>query len=110
MMFAEPYTHAWYISIQGILVVLCLAQVVLCNRGALGRFMRLPALRYCGTISYSLYLWQQMFLATSVPSWGPLRRLPLELIVPFSIAAASYQFLEKPILRWKDRFAPQFSQ
>ena len=110
MMFAESYTHAWYISIQEILVVLCLAQVVLCNRGALGKFMRLPALRYCGTISYSLYLWQQMFLVTSVPSWGPLRQLPMALIVPFLIAAASYQFLEKPILRRKDRFAPQFSQ
>jgi peptidoglycan/LPS O-acetylase OafA/YrhL len=106
MMFAESYTHAWYISVQELLVVLCLAQVVLCNRGALGKFMRLPALRYCGTISYSLYLWQQMFLVTSVPSWGLFRRLPLALIVPFLTAAASYQFLEKPILRWKDRLAP----
>jgi peptidoglycan/LPS O-acetylase OafA/YrhL len=109
-MFAELWTHAWYLSIQELLVALCLAQVVLHNRGALGNFMRLPALRYCGTISYSLYLWQQMFLVTTVPSWGPLRRLPLELIVPFSIAAASYQFLEKPILGWKDRLAPQSSR
>jgi len=109
MMFAETYTRAWYVSGQEPLVVLCLAQVVLCNRGALGKFMRLPALRYCGTISYSLYLWQQMFLATSVPSWGPLRRLPLALIIPFAISVASYQFLEKPILRWKDRLAPQSS-
>lgn len=109
-MFAESWTHAWYLSIQELLVALCLAQVVLHNRGALGKFMRLPAVRYCGTISYSLYLWQQLYLVTAVPSWGPLRRLPLELIVPFSIAAASYQFLEKPILRWKDRLAPQSSQ
>lgn len=109
-MFAESWTHAWYLSIQELLVTLCLAQVVLHNRGALGKFMRLPALRYCGTISYSLYLWQQLFLVTAVPSWGPLRRFPLEFILPFSIAAASYQFIEKPILRWKDRLAPQSSR
>jgi len=109
-MFAEPYTHAWYLSIDELLVAVCLAQVVLCNRGALGKFMRLPALRYCGAISYSLYLWQQMFVVISVPSWGPLQRLPLAVILPFSIAAASYHFLEKPILRLKDRLAPQFTQ
>jgi peptidoglycan/LPS O-acetylase OafA/YrhL len=109
-MFAESWTHAWHLSIQEGLVALCLGQVVLHTHGALGKFMRLSALRYCGTISYSLYLWQQMFLVTSVPSWGPFRRFPLEFIVPFSIAAASYRFLEKPILRWKDRLAPQPSR
>jgi len=102
----EVWTHCLYLSIQELLAVATLAQLVLCNQGLLGRIFRWRALRYCGAISYSIYLWQQLFLVTAEPSWGLLRSLPLSVFCPFLIAAASYQFLEKPLLHLKDRLAP----
>jgi peptidoglycan/LPS O-acetylase OafA/YrhL len=103
----EDLTHALYLSIQEILVAIVLAQLVLCNYTKYAAIFRSGALRYLGTISYSLYLWQQLFLVTSVPSWGPLREFPLCVVVPVAIAAASNHWIEKPVLGLKNRLAPQ---
>ena len=48
------------------------------------------------------------FLITGLlPWWRRLRDLPMSAIVPTLIAATSYHIIEKPILRLKDRLAPQ---
>jgi peptidoglycan/LPS O-acetylase OafA/YrhL len=104
---AEFWTRALYLTVQEILVTMLLAQIVLSESKWLRAIFRWRALRYCGAISYSLYLWQQLFLVTAVPSWGPLRKLPLSIVVPFLIAAGSYHLMEKPILGLKERIAPQ---
>jgi peptidoglycan/LPS O-acetylase OafA/YrhL len=96
-----------YLTIQELLVTAVLAQVVLYKKTLFAAFFRSRVLRYFGAISYSLYLWQQLFLVTRVPSWGRLRDLPMSVIVPILIAATSYQIIEKPILRLKNRLAPQ---
>ena len=105
--YGEFWTRAFYLTVQEILVTTVLAQIVLSESKWLRDIFRWGPLRYCGAISYSLYLWQQLFLVTSVPSWGPLRRLPLSILVPFLIAAASYHLMEKPLLGLKNRLAPQ---
>jgi peptidoglycan/LPS O-acetylase OafA/YrhL len=38
---------------------------------------------------------------------GTLRELPLSVAIPIAIAAASYHFIEKPILGLKERLASQ---
>jgi peptidoglycan/LPS O-acetylase OafA/YrhL len=103
----EGLTHALYLTVQEILVAAVLAQIVLSESKWLAAIFRWRPLRYCGAISYSLYLWQQLFLVTSVPSWGPLRKLPLSIVVPFLIAAGSYHLMEKPILGLKEQIAAQ---
>ena len=103
----ESLSRALYISVQEILVTVALAQIVLCGGTLLGALFRSKLLRYVGAISYSLYLWQQLFLVTNAPSWGPLRKIPLSIILPVLIAMASHHFIEKPLLAWKDRLAPQ---
>jgi peptidoglycan/LPS O-acetylase OafA/YrhL len=105
--FAESLSHAFYLTVQEFLVAAALAQIVLSESEWLRAIFRWRPLRYCGAISYSLYLWQQLFLVTAVPSWGALRRLPLSILVPFLIAAASYHLMEKPLLGLKNRLAPQ---
>ena len=102
----ESLSRALYLSVQELLVTLALAQVVLCERTLFATLFRSRVLRYFGAISYSLYLWQQLFLVTAVPSWGVLRKLPLAVILPLLIAAASYHLIEKPVLQLKDRLAP----
>jgi peptidoglycan/LPS O-acetylase OafA/YrhL len=64
--------------------------------------LRVPILRWFGRISYGLYLWH--FVLISMP-W---ERLPLPPIVPMvaipiAAAAASYYWIESPVLRWWHR-------
>lgn len=106
-MVGERVSRALYLTAQELLVTAVLAHIVLCNKTLIAAFFRSRLLRYFGAISYSLYLWQQLLLVTSVPSWGHLRDWPLSVVIPTLIAAASYHFVEKPILGLKDRLAPQ---
>jgi len=49
----------------------------------IGRFLELPPLRYIGRLSYSLYLWQELFLS------DPARHLRLPLALAASLHAHS---------------------
>jgi peptidoglycan/LPS O-acetylase OafA/YrhL len=99
----EAVSKPLYLTIQVILVTALLGRLVLSESGASKRLFSQPALRYVGKISYSLYLWQQLFLVTKQPSWGILREFPVNLLMPFILAMLSYHFMEGPILRLKDR-------
>jgi peptidoglycan/LPS O-acetylase OafA/YrhL len=67
---------------------------------AWGRLLELRPFVFVGVLSYSLYLWQQPFLAphgvrwVSSPLWG--------LVLAVSVAVLSYVFVERPFLRLKD--------
>jgi peptidoglycan/LPS O-acetylase OafA/YrhL len=84
---------------------------VLGAEGALGTFMRHPALVYLGRISYGLYVFHQVGIAVAnrvfpdhlrvVRQW-PLH-FALSLLVTLAFSAASYRFLEQPFLRLKRR-------
>jgi peptidoglycan/LPS O-acetylase OafA/YrhL len=104
--FGERISRAAYLSIQEVLVAAVLAQLVLCDRTFVAAIFRSRILRYFGAISYSLYLWQQLFLVTSTPSWGRMRELPLCVVVPMVIATASFYLIEKPVLQIKESLAP----
>jgi peptidoglycan/LPS O-acetylase OafA/YrhL len=64
------------------------------------RLLNLGLMRRLGTISYSLYLWQQLFVG--------FRRLGPLPVVTASLAAAgaSYLFVERPLLRLRRRLRP----
>jgi peptidoglycan/LPS O-acetylase OafA/YrhL len=54
--------------------------------------------RFIGRLSYSLYIWQQMFL-------GGKEHLPLPLALPCVLGAAivSYRFIERPAIAFGQR-------
>jgi peptidoglycan/LPS O-acetylase OafA/YrhL len=52
---------------------------------------------WLGKISYSLYLWQQLF------AYGPQHRAWYWLLVPVGLACASYYLVEQPMLRLRER-------
>ncbi|ACB76035.1 acyltransferase family protein [Opitutus terrae] len=58
-------------------------------------------LRMLGLISYSLYLWQQLFL--SPDGWLAQGRLLAPLLAALAAAVLSYRLVEKPLLGLKDR-------
>jgi peptidoglycan/LPS O-acetylase OafA/YrhL len=71
------------------------------NQSAWGRLLETRPFVLAGTLSYSLYLWQQLFL-------GPHRsvtsmRVPLALVCAVAAAGASYVLVERPFLRLKAR-------
>lgn len=64
-------------------------------RSPMARCLSTPFMVVIGTLSYSLYLWQEMFLGPHVAWWS----LPALGVV----ACASYSIIEKPFLRLRER-------
>ena len=93
-----------YITVQTSMAGLVLCQLALsCNKRLIAVFSN-PALRFLGKVSYSLYLWQQLFLVVKSPPWGVARLFPLNLLLPLGLSVLSYYAIETPALRFKQRF------
>lgn len=78
----------------------------------LARFLEWAPLRFLGRISYSLYLWQQMFLNPIVapkPGSFHAHRLWCWAAI-FACAIASYYLVEKPFIRYGHRVAKRFDR
>ena len=64
---------------------------------------------FFGTISYSLYLWQQLCLS-NVPDWtSSLGGLPSRIALTIALAATSYYLLERPLGGLRHRLRDQRS-
>lgn len=73
-----------------------------------GRFLESRPLRWIGRLSYSLYLWQQLFICHRFVGYKPLGILqspPLNLILILACAAASFYLIELPTMRLGHRLA-----
>lgn len=69
-----------------------------------GRLLNWPPLTAVGVLSYSLYLWQELFVGPLQAHW-PFR-LPWNLAATLVAAYLSYLLVERPFLRLKSRFEP----
>jgi peptidoglycan/LPS O-acetylase OafA/YrhL len=95
--------------IAPMVVSLATAVLVACtlHGGATISALSLPPVRYIGKISYGLYLYHSpiFFIGEAHKVHLPFYLYGLALIaLVFSAAALSYEFVEKPFLRLKDRF------
>jgi peptidoglycan/LPS O-acetylase OafA/YrhL len=68
--------------------------------GLAGRLLGSRPLVLLGTLSYSLYLWQQVFLNRAHSGWAC--RWPVNVGLALLAAAASYLVVERPFLRLKE--------
>jgi peptidoglycan/LPS O-acetylase OafA/YrhL len=98
--YQPPLAMMW----QSMLIPLLLAGTVLRPEGVAGRVLELPAVRWVGRISYSLYLWNSLFFAgidnpRPLPL-GFLQTLPWSIVAVFACATLSYYFVEQPLIRW----------
>jgi peptidoglycan/LPS O-acetylase OafA/YrhL len=100
----EGWSRPLYITVQMLGGALVLLQLILHEPESRSVLKASAPLQYLGKISYSLYLWQQIFLVTKYPDWGILRAFPANVLLTFACAMASYHFVESPILRLKRRF------
>jgi peptidoglycan/LPS O-acetylase OafA/YrhL len=82
-----------------VLIPMILAGTVLHPDWRVSRLLDLPAVAWTGRISYSLYIWQQLFL---VPAWEhPAHfwtRWPWNLAALLTVALVSYYLVEKPLV------------
>ncbi len=72
---------------ESVLLAALVAGTVLHPTGMIGRMLETSAMRWVGRLSYSLYLWQQLFLVPGA-NWplSLLQRFPWNLIPVFLIA------------------------
>jgi len=93
-----PLQMAW----ESFLVPLILVSTVLKPTILFGRILEASLMRWIGRISYSLYLWQQLFMVGSkVPRplpFGRVQEFPLNIVAVFVCASASYYLLERPLV------------
>ncbi|HWR15608.1 MAG TPA: acyltransferase [Terriglobales bacterium] len=83
-----------------------LLATLLHQRSWLARMLESLPMRSVGRMSYSLYLWQQLFLINGrTPTLGPLQSFPLNLVIPIALAWCSHTFLEEPLRRYGKKLA-----
>ncbi len=104
MVLTPPFALMW----QSMLIPVVIAGTVLHPDRAPGRMLETKPARWIGRISYSLYLWQTLFLvARGVERpFGVLQALPLNVLMVFACAALSYHAVERPMIRLGHRLAP----
>lgn len=95
------------LTVRAITVPIMILATVNQPHGLLARALEAPPMRFLGLISYSLYLWRQLFL-----SWEPSASLSAVQWFPFNVVAAvfcaviSFALVESPMIRFGRRERP----
>lgn len=101
----EHHPLAFYVVIEPLIyltLAFCLHRSQIVINNSVGHFLNWWPLAWVGSISYSLYLWQQPFLAPSGLSL--IRSLPLAAMLAVLFAWISYRLVERPFLRLRDHW------
>lgn len=89
-------------TIEAVAIALTLLVVVAGKQGLVFRTLNCRALVHLGKLSYSLYIWQQLFLlhraATNIFS------LLWRLLAIYLVAFCSFNFFERPFLKLRGKF------
>ncbi len=97
-------------SFNSILASLCIALFVMCvllqTRGFLFVFLNHKIIVLIGRMSFSIYIWQQMFTSPD-GMFGSFSRLPNNITVITVVTCLSYYFIETRFLKLKRRFEIQ---
>ena len=103
-----PHSMSFYGDyIKGLGLALIIVWIYLNQKSLLTSFLEWRPLRYLGTISYGVYMYQGFFLATGPyrdpgQTWPPSQHIGLLLLI--IVAPLSWHFFEKPLLRLKSKF------
>ena len=94
------------VSVAGMAVInlglaLLVHRSVYCWRDRAGSILNRKPLAFIGTLSYSLYLWQQIFLNRHADAWHTT--FPQNILLTGAAAMLSYVCLEKPLLELRHR-------
>lgn len=93
-------------TISSVLIVLIIITNIKVSTNFFFRFLNLSFVKFIGVLSYSMYVWQQLF--TFSRPWAHLfpgsDSVWLNMLVLFIVSYCSYHYYEKKFLRLKNRF------
>ena len=95
-------------TILNLAICLIIHRVICIPHSFSSRFLNTRPLSLAGTMSYSVYLWQQPFLDRFASSL--LQTFPLNLILAILCGAASFYLVEAPMLRLRARLAKKVGE
>jgi peptidoglycan/LPS O-acetylase OafA/YrhL len=102
----DTFRLAQFGSVTALIINLLLGAVIarlaFAPTGATARVLNSEAMCATGRASYSLYLWQELFINPF--STAAMCRFPLNVIATVLVSAGSYYLVEHPFLRWRRRF------
>lgn len=96
------------VSFSNVAFAAVIDRVVTDRTDWVGRLLVTRPIERVGVLSYSLYLWQQLFLRQTVvesPIWATLCAFPINLLLAFALAYASFSLVERRALRLRPRSA-----
>jgi len=103
-------THLWLALLFAALLLLVLVH----PEGIVARALRLPALRWLGTVSYGVYIFHQAISglvhgllragAPRIASWSDLGVTLLALLVTLLLAEASHRYFERKFVAYGHSF------
>jgi len=104
-----PSSGLWTLvpSVQAVLIMAAISATIDHRAGLLYGWLNAAPLVWLGTLSYSLYIWQQLFqghfagprlAALAIYDWR------VWWLTALAAATTSYYFVERPILKLRDRF------
>jgi peptidoglycan/LPS O-acetylase OafA/YrhL len=105
LLWTEPFG---YVLGLAMLFPVFLASTLARPGSAISKLLELASVAWLGRISYSLYVWQQLFVPTrGLPMpLGALQAFPLNIMLALLAATASYYLVEQPCLAWGRSLAP----
>jgi peptidoglycan/LPS O-acetylase OafA/YrhL len=89
-------------SLANLAVAIIMMYSVFGPRGIWFKFLNLKFINYIGILSYSIYLWQQLFIS-SLGYW--VNNFPQNILCILAMSIFSYNVIEKPFLRLKTKFS-----
>ena len=93
-------------TLQAFAFTTLMGSSIFCHRGLLYQLLTLPFLVRIGVLSYSLYLWQQLFFVPgkmNTDTLSVLTHFPLNVVCMAFLAWISYTFVEIPFKHFADR-------
>ena len=102
------HANGWATLSSYVLISLMMVSTLVVQEGVVYRWLNSRSLVWIGTISYSTYIWQQMFFAGTAGDkspFGVIASFPFNLICVLIVSTLSFYFLEKPCIQLGRRFA-----
>jgi len=94
-------------TIKGVVIPLMLYTTLIEPQRVSGRILESASFRFIGVLSYSLYLWQQLFFVRDsdrVPGLSGFDEFPINLLSALACAYACHKIVEKPLIAFSHRW------
>lgn len=89
-------------TLGNILIAVIMMYSVFGPSGIWYRFLNTRVMDFIGLLSYSIYLWQQIFISGR-DQW--MTTFPQNVVLLFGVSLFSYYLIEKPFLKLKSKFS-----